>query len=158
MMVRRRHIENVDESLDLRRKQNQQLCEKIVRRAHWLAARDRDIALAYFDRGMNAAEIGSMLRIDPRCVRRRIKHIVSRLRDPRCAYVISHRNSWSAQRRAVAEALFVEGHSMREVSDTLGISLHVVRKYRDAIEIMTQADRETARISRAWQNAEGVRA
>lgn len=148
------YIEAVDGTLDLRRRQSRTRGSRLVRRAHWLEAQDREITLAYFDRGMNAAEIGTLLSMDPRCVRRRIKHIVARLEDPRCAYVIAHRGGWTTRRRSIAEGLFVRGESMREVSDRLGVSLHSVRRQRDAIEAMTQAQEDTQRPSRAWQRSE----
>jgi hypothetical protein len=43
---------------------------------------------------------------------------------------------------------------MREVSDRLGVSLHCVRKHRDAIEAMAAAEDLDSRTSRTWRNAE----
>ncbi len=159
MIVSRTHdagvwIDGLDQTLDLRRKQSRSLSTRVIRRAHWLDPYDREIALAYFDRGMKGADIGALLNIDPRHVRKRIKQIVLLLEDPRCAYVVAHRNAWSSRRRMIAEDLFVKGRSMREVSESRGISLHAVRKHRDAIDAMASASLEQGRPSRSWQHAE----
>ena len=143
-----------EHGLDLRRKHNAGIARKIAQRAHWLDREDRELALAYFDRGMSAASIGALIGQNPRFVRKRLKHIVNRLADPRSAYVVANRNAWTASRRAVAEELFLHGHSKRDVSQRLGLSLHNVRKHRDAIEAMSQAQHNEGRASRTWQRSE----
>lgn len=147
-------LENGDESLDLRRKRQSTLSSRLVRRAHWLDPDDRELILAMFDRGLNAARIASMIGQNPRIVRKRIRQLVSRLNDPRVAYVVAHRPGWGRTRSRVARELFIRGRSMRETSDALGLSLHCVRKHRDAIEAMTLADQPGARVSRVWLNTE----
>ena len=138
-------IQDDEQGVDLRRKRNAELARRVTQRASWLDHGERELALAYFDRGMSAASIGAMLGQSPRLVRKRLKHIVNRLVDPRTAYVVEHRNAWAPSRRAVAEELFLHGHSMREVAHRLGLSLHNVRKHRDAIEAMSQAQRAGSR-------------
>lgn len=147
-------IEGLDETIDLRRRSTQEKSSRIIRRAHWLDENDREIVIAYFERGMHASEIGTLLNTDPRLIRRRLRHIIQRLEDPRCAYVVAHRNAWSARRRAIAEDLFIRGRSMREISKERGLSLHAVRKHRDAIDAMTIAQTLSDRPSRIWQHAE----
>jgi transposase len=145
------HDEN---GIDLRRKRSADLARRMTRRAEWLEPGEREITLAFFDRGLNAAQIGMMIREEPRIVRKRLRQIISRLEDPRCAYVVAHRNAWTARRRAIAEDLFIRGRSMREISKERGLSLHAVRKHRDAIDAMTIAQTLTDRPSRTWQHAE----
>jgi DNA-binding CsgD family transcriptional regulator len=147
-------IEGLDEAIDLRRRSIREKSSRIIRRAHWLDDDDREIVIAYFERGMHASKIGAFLKTDPRLIRRRLRHIILRLEDPRCAYVVAHRNAWSARRRAIAEDLFIRGRSMREISKERGLSLYSVRKHRDAIEAMTIAQTLTDRPSRTWQYAE----
>jgi transposase len=143
-----------EKGIDLRRKRSADLARRMTRRAEWLEPGEREITLAFFDRGLNAAQIGMMIREEPRIVRKRLRQIISRLEDPRCAYVVAHRNAWTARRRAIAEDLFIRGRSMREISKERGLSLHAVRKHRDAIDAMTIAQTLTDRPSRTWQHAE----
>lgn len=143
-----------EQGLDLRRRRSADLARRMARRAQWLDHIEREITLAYFDRGLTATEISSMMHEDPRVVRKRLRQIVSRLEDPRCAYVVAHRNAWSKRRREIAEDLFIRGRSMREVSKSRGLSLHAVRKHRDAVDAMALADCEPDRPSRIWQTSE----
>lgn len=147
-------IDYVEERVDLRRKQPGATISRIIRRAEWLGETDRELVLAFYEQGLSAARIGVMFNESPRQVRRRIRQLTARLSDPRAAYVAAHSSAWGRSRGAVARELFLRGRSMREVSQKLGISLHCVRKHRDAIEAMTIADRERRRESRAWQRAE----
>lgn len=146
-------IDGLDQSLDLRRKATHALSTRVVERAHWLSPKDCELVLAYFERGMHASEIGTLLGYEPKYVRRRLKQLVFRLEDPRCAYVVTHRNAWTPKRRAIAEDLFIRGRSMREVSKAHNMSLHTIRKHRDAIEAMAQASLEERSPSRAWRDS-----
>lgn len=147
-------IDYVEERIDLRRKRSSATVSRLIRRAEWLDAPDRELVLAFYEQGLCATRIGVMFAMDPRNVRRSIRQLTARLNDPRAAYVAAHCEGWGRSRGAVARELFLCGRSMREVSESLGISLHCVRKHRDAIEAMTIADRERRRESRAWQRAE----
>lgn len=147
-------LSDCDQRLDLRRKRETDLSSLVVRRAHWLEPDDCELILAMFDRGQHATSIASMVKQSPRLVRRRIRDLVARLSDPRVAYVVAHRHQWGQSRRRVARELFIRGRSMREASDALGLSLHSVRKHRDAIEAMALADRSGSSVSRTWRSAE----
>lgn len=145
------------EHLDLRRRVEALASGRLIRRAHWLDPHDRELILAMFDRGQNATSIAIASRSSPRLVRRRIKQLIARLNDPRVAYVVAHQGHWGRTRQSVARDLFVRGCTMRQVSERLGVSLHCVRKHRDAIEAMAAAaqdDARTSRTSRTWRNAE----
>lgn len=148
-------MEQSEHALDFRRRREGELSTMVVRRAHWLRGRDREIAISFFQRGMHATEIASMMRMNARHVRKRIKQIVLRLRDPRCAYVVAHASGWSPRRRQIGEDLYIHGHSMRRISEQRGLSLHAVRKHRDAIDAMAMAAQQGyARPSRAWMGSE----
>ena len=143
--------------VDLRRRRDADLSRRIARRAHWLDKHDREITLAYFERGLTASQISEMSNEDARHIRKRLREIVLRLEDPRCAYVVANRNAWTPKRRAIAEDLFLRGRSMRDVSKTHKTSLHMIRKHRDAIDAMAQADQQQyQRPTRTWQTTERV--
>lgn len=142
------------EKLDLRRRFEAQTSGRLVRRAHWLDPDDRELILAMFDRGQSAASIASIHQSNPRMVRRRLRQLITRLNDPRVAYVVAHQGHWGRTRQRVARDLFIRGFTMRQVSERLGVSLHCVRKHRDAIEALAAADQIEERVSRTWRNAE----
>ncbi len=146
------YAEQFSERVDLRRRRETRMTDRLVRRAHWLKQEDRELILAMFDRGQSAVSIARMKHIPVRHVRKQIRHLVARLNDPRVAYVMAHNNSWNPTMQAIGQGLFIHGRTMRDLSKELGISLHCVRKNRDAIEAMTQA-RQRAHPSRAWQRA-----
>ena len=54
-------LENAEDTLDLRRKRDSGFSDRMVRRACWLEADDRELVLAMFERGHSAKAIGSML-------------------------------------------------------------------------------------------------
>jgi DNA-directed RNA polymerase specialized sigma24 family protein len=152
-------LENAEDTLDLRRKRDSGFSDRMVRRACWLEADDRELVLAMFERGHSAKAIGSMLGQPARVVRKRLRLLVARLSDPRVAYVVAHHNTWGRSRKLVARELFLNGHSMREVSQMLNLSLHTVRKHRNAIEAMTQASQTSqadSSVSRTWRRSEGT--
>lgn len=135
---------------DLRRKRSAEMARRVTCRAEWLDAKEREIAMSYFERGMDAVSIATMLNENPRLIRKRIKNIIRRLTDPRCSYVIKHRRAWAPKRREVAEELFLRGRSMREASERLGLTVYCVRKHRDAIDALTQAECEQPESPYAW--------
>ncbi len=151
----------LDERFDLRRKHEASLSDSLVRRAHWLDPKDRELVLAMFRDGRSALSIARLLEQDPRMVRRRLKRLARRLQDPRVAYVVAHQAQWAPGRRRVARRLYIAGLSMREVASELGVSLHCVRKHRDAIEAMWLGARHHASApaspspspSRRWRDA-----
>jgi len=132
-------IDQVSGELDLRRKRNKAITNTIIQRARWLEDDDRQLILAMFRDGQSAQTIARRFDLCPRKTRRRIKQLVSRLNDPRVAYVVEHHDHWSKSRRAIAHALFIKGQSMRDATDTLGVSFYSVRKHREAINAMCQA-------------------
>lgn len=129
-------LDTISEDTDLRRKRTDAFNDRLISRAHWLEPHDRELILAMFRDGHTANTIAVRTRQCPRHTRRTIKRLVARLNDPRVAYVVAHNKGWSRTRRAVARALFVEGRSIREVTEQLGISFYCVRKHRETINAM----------------------
>lgn len=142
------------DQLDLRRKREGDFSDTMVRRAHWLEPDDRELVLAMFQRDQSASEIALLSNEDPRNIRRRLKHLIARLNDPTVAYVVAHHKQWPRTRRAIARELYIRGRTMRQASERFRMSLHSVRKHRDAIETMCQAQGNDKRPSRTWRTAE----
>jgi len=131
-----RMLDRIDSSMDLRRKRADSITSTILNRAHWLDEGDQLLVVAMFRDGQSASAIADALDLCPRFVRRQIKQLINRLSDPRVAYVIAHQDQWTRARRSIARALFIQGRSMRETSDELGVSLYSVRRHREVIEAM----------------------
>jgi len=146
-------LDGISEDMDLRKRREDSLTDQIVRRAHWLEPRDCELVLLMFRDGRSARSIALLNDDCPRQIRRRIKRLVHRLQDPRVAYVVAHHESWSKSRKSIARALFIQGRSIRETTDELGLSFYSVRKHREAIDAMCVAAMDTPSPSklRAWR-------
>jgi len=132
-------LDQATDEIDLRRRHRESLTDHIVHRADWLEPADCELVLSIFRDGRTACSIAKLTNQPPRIIRKRIKRLVTRLNDPCVAYVIAHLDQWSKSRREIAHALFIQGYSMRETTDELGVSLYSVRKHRQEIEAMCQA-------------------
>lgn len=144
-------LDGISEDMDLRKKREHSLTDRIVARAIWLEVDDREVVLSMFRDGQSANIIAHRLNQDPRQVRRRIKKLVNRLNDPRIAYVVAHHEQWSKTRRSIAQSLFIQGRSIRETVDDLGVSFYSVRKHREAIDAMCAASTSPSQL-RAWRS------
>lgn len=140
------------EGSDLRRRRRGEWVDQILNRAEWLPAADRVLVEAVFRDGRSAAELARLTGDEPRTVRRRIKRTVERALSARLAFVVAQRASWAPTRRRVAEAIVVQGNSMREASRRLGLSYHTVRRHADAIDALYRATQHEPRGNgRAWR-------
>ncbi|MBL4591830.1 MAG: sigma-70 region 4 domain-containing protein [Phycisphaerales bacterium] len=146
-------LDSASPDLDLRKRRADALNERIVQRADWLGPDDRAVVLAMFADGYSAAEIARIGNTNVRTVRTRIHRIVTRLGDPRTAYVVRHAEGWSRTRKKIGRAIFVQGMSLRETASELSMSFYLVRRHREAIEAMFEADLAAAQtIARARKN------
>jgi len=143
-------LDQISEDMDLRKRRKDTLIDHIVRRAHWLEANDRELVMAMFRDGQSARAIAEQHDLCPRQTRRQIKKLIHRLSDPRVAYVIAHHDQWSKSRRSIAHALYIQGRSMRETTDELGLSFYSVRKHREEIDAMCLASLNNNKL-RAWR-------
>lgn len=127
---------------DLRRRQETGAVDWLLLRAEWLPQADRDLVEAVYREGKTAAEIarlGGLGAASVGSVRNRIRQVVNRLCSDRLPFVVERSPSWSPTRRRIAQRCVIEGHSMREASDRLGVSLHNVRRHMGAIEELYRA-------------------
>jgi len=141
-----------DEGADLRRRRRGEWVDQLLDRAEWLPAGDRVLVEAVFRDGRSATELARLTGDEPRAVRRRIKRTVERALSGRLAFVIAHRASWAPTRRRIAEAMVIEGNSMREASRRLTLSYHTVRRHADAIDALYRETQSPPRGgARAWR-------
>jgi hypothetical protein len=148
-------------SLDLRRKQRRELTELILGRAVWLDPPDRVLIESVYRHEQSVAQIATLVKEDPRRLRRRIRVLVRRLLSEDYVRTVgrltrtfanergekgngterSRRGSaWNEVRRKVAEECIVNGRSLREAARNLNLSLHCVRMHHAAVSAVIEAD------------------
>jgi DNA-directed RNA polymerase specialized sigma24 family protein len=134
-------------TLDLRRAFRRDLAQTLVERAAHLPEPDRYLIEGVFRDGRSIADLAAMwkdrpeLGYTPRSLRRRLHRLVERLNSHRFMLVAEHRACWTPTRRRVATACVLHGLSLREAAETLGTSLHTVRRHFDAITTIADAMR-----------------
>lgn len=133
-------VETVDEVCDLRRRKRREQVERLLERAAWLPAGERELVETVYRDGRSVAELARAAGTDPRRLSRRLRQAVRRMLSDEFAYVARHRERWPASRRRVATATCLHGLSMREASETLGMSLHTVRRHHQAVRTLVEAD------------------
>jgi hypothetical protein len=112
--------------------------QRIAELGAHLPAPDAALIEAVFAHGLTVQRAAGLMNLDPRTVRRRIRHLVTRIKSPAFAFVVVQRDNFSPERATVARACIIEGRSLRVAAIQLGISIHAVRLHRSAI--ITQAE------------------
>jgi len=125
-----------DEAWDLRRSRRREVVERIVEGAEFVAPGDRALVLAYYRDEQSVSDIARLAGEPVRALRRRLRRTVKRVLSPRFAFVAARQESWTASRRRVVRACVLEGRTLREASERLGLSLHTVRRHHSAMQAM----------------------
>jgi hypothetical protein len=120
-------------SLDLRRHQRRELAQLVVQRSEHLPPGDRELLRAVYDKGLRVVDLARAAHGCPRAMRRRIRVLVARVISDRYIFVASRQDAWCETRRRVAIACVLHGLSLRRAAESLGFSLHLVRRHHDAI-------------------------
>ncbi|MFI4898189.1 MAG: hypothetical protein ACIARR_10220 [Phycisphaerales bacterium JB059] len=128
----------MDAAWDLRRKKRREVVDRIVEGSAWLAPAERALILAYYRDGQRVTEIARLANESVRALRRRLRRAVRRVLSPEFAFVVEAHGGWSPTRRRVARACLLEGRTIRETSERLGLSLHTVRRHHVAIRAMVE--------------------
>lgn len=124
---------------DLRRKGARDYADAVLSRARALPAEERALLHAIYAEGRTATEIATLRHEDPRNLRRRVRVILKRLRDPLYAFILRQRPYLSPVRRRVATLCILHGHSIRAASERTGLSMHAVRKHLHALHALHEA-------------------
>jgi len=127
---------------DLRRKRTPGLIERVVERAALLPDDDRALLLAVYRDATPARTIAALRGVDPRRIRRRVRALVQRVLSPSFEFVLAHAGEWPRTRKRVAVAIVIEGRSLREAAERLGVTIHTVRRHIEAIRLLERASRE----------------
>ena len=138
------------EAADLRRRRRRETVELILNRSAYLPDRDRLLIEGVFGEGHSVTELSALTGEAPRTLRRRVRRIVQRMvgvgqvgagrgGGDKFLFVVRHMDNWAPTRRRVAEVCVLEGLSLRQAADRLGLSLYAVRRHHEAINAQLEA-------------------
>lgn len=134
-----RRAADVERAADLRRRHARREIERVVENAAALPDPDRILIETVYRDGRSVADVARLSGDDPGALRRRVRALVRRVMSPEFAYVIARRHLFAPQRRVVADSVILRGRTMRETARAMGVSLHVVRRHREAITDLADA-------------------
>jgi hypothetical protein len=126
--------------------------ERLVAHAAFLPAADQVLIEAFFVQGQSAADLALLSATargqsphpnHARALRRRLRQLIQRVRSREFRFVVAHLESFTPSMRRVARACILAGRSTRQAAEELGVSLYTVRRYRDAILAMDEAQHPT---------------
>lgn len=117
-----------------------ELAHQLLELSEYLPVEDQALMRGVYDRGMKPVDFARAVRAQPRSLRYRLRQLVERVSSPLYKFVISNHRNWPQERRLVAEMSILRGSSQREISRTLGVTLHRVRQ--ELLRIRAQCDRE----------------
>lgn len=133
---------------DLRRRLPPAMAERVVLRLDYLPEDERAILRSMFVDNRAVKELVPISGASERVLRRRVKRAIARVLGARFSFVLERRSSWTTTRRRVATLHYIDGRSVRETAEQTGLSLHAVRRHRDAIEALFGAEQDSALSSR----------
>ncbi|MHC4996273.1 MAG: hypothetical protein ACYTGQ_14610 [Planctomycetota bacterium] len=129
------------------------MIEIILSRAEHLDDPDRALLTQIYSRGVQPDEIASITGVSLRQVHRRIKTLTDRLQAPEVVFVLRHCRFWSRPLATVAVMVWVRKRTMRDTAEAMGVSLHRVRKYAQAVQVLLRAEEDRVRLN---ENAASV--
>lgn len=132
------------ESLDLRcRSAREKGAALLLDRAEWLTLDDRALVRSVYFDNVKIGAVAAMSGISPSTIRARLRRILRRIDDPCFAFVLAHRDRWPPAMRCVATGCFLHGLPMRRVAAQHRMSIAAVRRHRDAIAALCEAQPPT---------------
>jgi len=130
---------NIQTASDLRRRVPRDLAELLVARAEHLLPEDQALITAVYQDNLTAAQVAQLKGCPARTIRRRLRVLIQRLLSPRYQFVASRLDRWPPTRKRVARACVLQGHTLRAAAESLGVSLHTVRRHMDAVAAQHEA-------------------
>lgn len=113
--------------------------ETVLHRSEWLSPGDRQLIRSIYGDGHAVSSLAPMLRTREQSLRRRVRKLLERINSRRFAFVAVRLNHWPATRKRVASSMVLQGQSLRETADRLGMSLYNVRRHYDVINALFEA-------------------
>lgn len=92
----------------------------------------------------------SQFRAATRALQRRFLRLASRLLSPECAYLLSPHQRLCPTRLRICRLHFVQGRSLRQISHSLALPIHIVRRICEHLSAQAaQFDVDSSRVSRS---------
>jgi DNA-directed RNA polymerase specialized sigma24 family protein len=126
------------EAADLRRRRRRDLADLLTDRAAWLPEEDRALIHAVYREHLTAREVAFLRGATARRVRRRLRTLIERMLSRRFEVVLRERDGWGVVRRRIATSVVLEGRTLRETAERLGLTLHAVRRQMVVIEALIE--------------------
>lgn len=131
----------------LKRGRRRDIAAALVERADALPDPDRALILAIYAQGRSVMDVtrddttspGTLV-VRAACTRRRVRALARRLLDPTFELVRMRSELWPPVMGRVGRACILEGLSMRQASQRLGVSVHTVRTHVHAIRALSLAE------------------
>lgn len=119
--------------------QKQEHAERLVRLSQHLPASEASLIQSVYGDGATVARVAALLKQEPRSLGRRLKRLERRMLSAAYAYVVLNIETLEGDRARVARACVLEGLSIRAACARTGLSIHVVRIHRAALESAGEA-------------------
>lgn len=126
-------------------RESRDLAETVLNRSDLLEERDRALLNQVLGRGVKPHEIAAISGVSTRTVQRQVKTLVDRLLDREVLFVMRHCRYWSRPLATVAVMVWVRSWSQRQTADTMGVSLHAVRQYVQAVRVLMREEADRAK-------------
>jgi hypothetical protein len=110
--------------------------DQILEYSRDLSAADRALIEGVYVRGMRPAEFARAVGMESGAIRKRLERTVRRMSSPLFRFVVRHKNDWTEDRAAIADAVILRGLSQRSTAMMLGIGVHRVRREIDRIRAL----------------------
>jgi hypothetical protein len=140
--VNESHLENTgfqpESTTTLRRTARRDIAAAIARASDYLRPSERALAKAFFEDGRSATEIARLAAVEPRSIRRRVQRLAARVTSDRFVFTLRHLATINKTRRRVAAACILNGLSLRQAADELGLPIHIVRDHVLAVNAMLE--------------------
>lgn len=120
----------------------QAVADRLLRLAEFLGAPDRTLIHAILADGRTRVEMAGLMGTREITVRRRVDRLIARMNSRAFRYAARELDRMDPQRAAVARACILEGRSLREAAERLGVSTHRVTTLRRAILERAEAERD----------------
>jgi DNA-directed RNA polymerase specialized sigma24 family protein len=121
--------QRVAADLARRRTDRRDRVERLLALSEHLPPSDRLLLRQVFERGNTVADIARLAGTCPRKLRRRLRALIRRTRDPLFRHFILHQDLLPPPARRSVQLHILQGKSLRAAADLTGHSLHQVRQH-----------------------------
>ncbi len=128
--------------LQRRKDRARDLAETLLARTGPLPSGDRALLEAVYDRGETFITLSHLLQRDRKWISRRVRMLTARLLSHEYAFVLRSMERWPMTMRSVAREVYLLGRGLRAASASLKLTYHTIRRHRDSIQTLINADRE----------------